>query len=196
MDDGHTTAMIETIKTTLDAIGVQYHVEIEGEETTGVARNLVLEPLREMYRSAGRVFNTVVMMGDDLWCAEELWELLYLSRGQGANIVCSTDVRSEVLLLKDYPHSRETNFQFLRATTSAVDCSVRVTSQTTLQMTSPLVASEIIIPSAYNHVSPPSQSSIQLLSTLLMISPFPCPTTLIPTNVPPSSSPIVAFPEN
>jgi len=96
-DDGHTTAMIDAIKLTMEAIGVEYHIEIEGDVPPN-ARNAVLQPLKAMYRSEGRVFNTVVMMGDDLWCAEELWELLYHSRGQAASITCSTDVRSKVLI--------------------------------------------------------------------------------------------------
>jgi len=96
-DEGHTTAMIEAIKMAMEAIGIEYHIEIEGEETTGMPRNMALEPFREMNRNGGRIFNTVVTLGDDLWCAEELLELLYLSRAQEASIVCSTDVHSEVL---------------------------------------------------------------------------------------------------
>jgi len=95
-DDGHTTAMIETIKTTMEAIGVEHYIYIEGEDGATEKRNAVMEPMKEMYRNGGRIFNTVVMMGDDLWCTEELLELLYLSRGQGASIVCSTDVDSQV----------------------------------------------------------------------------------------------------
>jgi alpha-1,3-mannosyltransferase len=97
-DDGHTTAMIETIKTTMEAIGIEFNIEVEGA-STGNARDKVLKPLKEMYRANERVFNTVVMMGDDLWCAEELLELLFHSRGQAASITCSTDVRADVPLL-------------------------------------------------------------------------------------------------
>ena len=94
-DDGHTTAMIETIRLTMEAIGLEYHIEIE-RDGSGNARNAVLQPLKAMYKSGGRLFNTVVMMGDDLWCAEEFLELLFQSRGQAASITCSTDVGLKV----------------------------------------------------------------------------------------------------
>jgi alpha-1,3-mannosyltransferase len=94
-DDGHTTTMIKTIESTLNAIGIEYHVQIEGDGPPN-SKNAVLDPLRDMYKSDGRIFNSLVMMGDDLWCAEDLLELLFHSRGQAASIVCSTDVRSHV----------------------------------------------------------------------------------------------------
>jgi alpha-1,3-mannosyltransferase len=94
-DDGHTTAMVETIKITLEAIGIEHSIEVDGM-STGNPRDKVLKPLKEMYKANGRVFNTVVMMGDDLWCAEELLELVFHSRGQAASITCSTDVRVDV----------------------------------------------------------------------------------------------------
>src|SRR5437762_2409285 len=97
-DDGHTTAMIETIKTTMDAIGLEHHIEIEGDGRSSDPWNGVLRPLKGMYNSGGRVFNSVIMMGDDLWCAEEFLELLFQSRAQEASIACSTDVRSKVAL--------------------------------------------------------------------------------------------------
>lgn len=93
-DEGHTAAMVETFKTTMEAIGVEHHLEINGNEPNG--HNAVLEPLKEMYRNGRRVFNTLVMMNDDLWCTEELLELLYQSRKLPAAITCSTDVRSNV----------------------------------------------------------------------------------------------------
>lgn len=95
-DDGHTTTMIDTIKLTLEAIGIEFNIEVENT-SSGNARDMVLKPLKEMYKTSERVFNTVVMMGDDLWCAEELLELIYHSRGQAASITCSTDVRADVL---------------------------------------------------------------------------------------------------
>jgi Cryptococcal mannosyltransferase 1 len=95
-DDGHTTAMIETIRTTLEAIGMEHHITVGGNADSN-GYNGVLEPLRTMYKSTGRIFNTVVMMGDDLWCAEEFLELLFHSRGQTASIACSTDIRAKVL---------------------------------------------------------------------------------------------------
>jgi len=182
-DEGHTTAMIETIRTTMEAIGIEYHVEIEGEDTTNVRRNVVLEPLREMYRNGERAFNTVVMMGDDLWCTEELFELLYVSRGQRASIVCSTDVHSEVLHPDDDSNFRAPSSRFLQATMSTADSSLKDISQTTSPMTSPLVDSKTITPSAYNHVSHPSQPWIQLPSTHPTTSPSPSPTNPNPTNV-------------
>ena len=94
-DDGHTTAMIETIKVTFEAIGIEYHILVE-EDSKANARDMVLRPLKEMYRANERVFNTVIIMGDDLWCAEEFLELLFHSRGQTASITCSTDVRADV----------------------------------------------------------------------------------------------------
>ena len=91
-DEGHTTAMIETIRITLEAIGIE-HAIVTGDVSTD-ARNKVMEPLRAMHKSSGRIFNTVVMMSDDLWCAEEFLELLFQSRGQAATVTCSTDVRT------------------------------------------------------------------------------------------------------
>lgn len=94
-DDGHTTAMIEPLIKALDAIGIEYHVELADNVAPDLL-NGVLRPLKEMYRANSRVFNSVVMMRDDLWCAEELLELLFQSRGQAASIACSTDVRVTV----------------------------------------------------------------------------------------------------
>jgi Cryptococcal mannosyltransferase 1 len=94
-DEGHTTAMIEPFKKLLDATGIEYHIEFEDHVTPDLL-NGVLRPLKEMYRATQRVFHSVVMMGDDLWCAEELLELLFQSRGQAASITCSTDVRIKV----------------------------------------------------------------------------------------------------
>lgn len=194
-DDGHTTAMVETIKTTMEAIGIEYYtyVETEDEDTTGGRMNTVLEPMREMYRNGGRLFNTVVMMGDDLWCTEELLELLYLSRGQGAGIVCSTDVYSEVARSTDYTDSREQSSPFPLATMSTVDSSVKDTSQTTFPTTSLPVDSKTIYPFAYNHVSPLSQSSIRAPSTHPTTSPSHPPTIPNPMNVRLNSSATADF---
>lgn len=90
-DGGHTTAMVDVIKTTMDAIGLEYHVTTDSHSSD--QWNPVIEPLKSMYRSSGRIFNTVVMMNDDLWCAEELLESIYQSRRLGAHVTCSTDVR-------------------------------------------------------------------------------------------------------
>ena len=93
-DDGHTTAMLDVIKTTFEAIGIEHEIVIRPE--IGDMKNEVLLPLKRMYRSGGRVFQTVVMMGDDLWCAEDFLELLFHSRGQAASITCSNDARVKV----------------------------------------------------------------------------------------------------
>ena len=95
-DKGHTTAMVETIKIALDAIGIENEIQIQGDEGSH-APNEVLSPLRKMHKANGRLFNSVVMMNDDLWCAEELLELMFHSRGQAASITCSTDVRTQVI---------------------------------------------------------------------------------------------------
>ena len=95
-DEGHTTALLgDPLKKVLEAIGIEYHIELEDHITPDLL-NGVLQPLKSMYRANQRVFNSVVMMGDDLWCAEELLELLFQSRGQAASITCSTDVRLKV----------------------------------------------------------------------------------------------------
>lgn len=94
-DEGHTKAMLELVKKTCEAIGVGYYIATENWPTSN-GRNAVLEPLKEMYESTGVVFNTLVMMTDDLWCTEEFLELLFHSRGQAASITCSTDVRVKV----------------------------------------------------------------------------------------------------
>jgi alpha-1,3-mannosyltransferase len=94
-DEGHTTAMMEPLKKVLEAVGIEYHIELEDHVTPDLL-NGVLQPLKAMYKANSRVFHSVVMMGDDLWCAEELLELLFQSRGQAASITCSTDVRVRV----------------------------------------------------------------------------------------------------
>jgi hypothetical protein len=94
-DDGHTTAMIEVIRTMMEAIGLEYHIQTM-DNGPADPWNGVLRPLKKMYKSGGRVFNSVIMMNDDLWCTEEFLELLIQSRAQRASITCSTDVRSKV----------------------------------------------------------------------------------------------------
>jgi len=97
-DEGHTTALLgDPLKKVLEAIGIEYHIEFEHHITPDLL-NGVLQPLKAMHKANQRVFNSVVMMGDDLWCAEELLELLFQSRGQAASITCSTDVRAKVLI--------------------------------------------------------------------------------------------------
>jgi alpha-1,3-mannosyltransferase len=124
-DDGHTTAMIDIIRLTMEAIGLEHHIEIEGEVHSN-PKNAVLRPLRTMYKSGGRLFNTVVMMGDDLWCAEEFLELLYQSRGQTATIACSTDVRLKVLAPPELTtNSRMMSIQYLRVMMSMVKFSTK-----------------------------------------------------------------------
>lgn len=122
-DDGHTTAMLDVIKTTLETIGIEHEIVIRPE--VGSPRNNVLEPMKRMYRLGGRVFQTVVMMGDDLWCAEELMELLFHSRGQAASITCSNDVRTKVLRSLILINVRAMFHQFLQAMISTESYSVK-----------------------------------------------------------------------
>jgi len=124
-DDGHTTAMLEVIQTTLEAIGIEHEILIRPE--VGDPRNDVLLPLKRMYRKGGRVFQTVIMMGDDLWCAEELLELLFHSRGQAASITCSNDVRNTVYCLTlTSTNVRMMSFLYLQAMTSMANSSARL----------------------------------------------------------------------
>jgi hypothetical protein len=128
------------------------------------------------------------MMGDDIWCTEELFELLYVSRGQRASIVCSTDVHSEVLHSDDDSYFRAPSSRFLLATMSTADSSLKDISQTTSPTTLLPVDSKTITPFAYNHVSHPSRPSIRLPSTHPTTSPSPSPTNPNPTNVSLNSS--------
>jgi alpha-1,3-mannosyltransferase len=114
-DDGHTTAMIDTIKTTMETIGIEHHIEVDVRAGPS-PQNAVLAPLKSLHRSEGRVFNTVVMMGDDLWCAEGFLDLLFHSRGQAASITCSTDVQNSVLPILYNADFRTINSLFLLAT--------------------------------------------------------------------------------
>jgi hypothetical protein len=123
-DGGHTTAMIETIRAMMEAIGLEYHIEIV-ENGPADPWNGVLGPLKGMYKSVGRVFNSVVMMGDDLWCSEEFLELLYQSRAQRASITCSTDVRSKVSVLNVVANPRMVHIPYLPDTMSTATFSVR-----------------------------------------------------------------------
>lgn len=83
---------------------------------------------------------------------------------------------------------RAPSSRFLLATMSTADSSLKDISQTTSPMTSLPVDSKTITPSAYNHVSHPSQPSIQLPSTHPTTSPSPSPTNPNPTNVSLNSS--------
>jgi alpha-1,3-mannosyltransferase len=123
-DEGHTATMVDTFKMTLEAIGVEHHLEVNGNEQN--ARNAALQPLKAMYRSGRRVFNTLVMMNDDLWCTEELLELIYQSRKLSAAITCSTDVRSKVAYLTTVLNFSMTCILYSPAMTSTVDCSKRL----------------------------------------------------------------------
>lgn len=185
-DDGHTTAMIETIKVTFEAIGIEHHIRVEGASDAN-ARDIVLRPLKEMYQASERVFNTVVMMGDDLWCAEEFLELLFHSRGQAASITCSTDVRANVSHIHDPSNFRAISFLFPQDTMSQGNSSSRVRSAPTSKTPTQHLVSARIIPSEFNPVSPPSQSLIQLPFThpTTSSSPPPPPTQTIP---PPSGT--------
>ena len=151
-DEGHTTAMIETIKTTLEAIGVEYSIRIEGDVPPD-ALNAVLAPLKEMYRSEQRVFNTVVMMGDDLWCCEEFLELLFQSRGQAASVTCSTDVRQRVYYYVYLPDFRATCFPSRQATMSMADSFMKGISAHTSRTSSRPLDSKRITRSGYSLVS-------------------------------------------
>jgi alpha-1,3-mannosyltransferase len=122
-DDGHTSAMLEVIKTTLEAIGIEHEIVIKAD--FGDPRNDVLFPMKRMYRHGGRVFQTLVMMDDDLWCAEELLELLFHSRGQGASITCSNDARNKVFRIQEMVNIRIIYIPSLQDTMSMVDYSVR-----------------------------------------------------------------------
>lgn len=178
-DKGHTTAMIETIKIAMDAIGLENEIHIQ-EEGESYPPNAVLAPLRNSYKANGRVFNTLVMMKDDLWCAEEFLELLVHSRGQAASIVCSTDVRSKVAPLY-LTHSRTLYLPFRLVTISTADSSTRLTDsldRTNVRAKSVPIStmktrhldSKITIPYEYSHVSPPSQFSILPPSILPLTS--------------------------
>lgn len=123
-DSGHTTAMIEIIRIMMESIGLEHHIEIV-ENGPADPWNGVLRPLKGLYKSSGRVFNSVIMMGDDLWCTEELLELLFQSRAQDASITCSTDVRSKVFAPKVATNSRMIHISYLPDTTSTANFSVR-----------------------------------------------------------------------
>ena len=174
-DDGHTTAMIEPIKATLEAIGVQYHITIEATPTS-YPKDVALEPLKTMYRSAQRTFNTIVMMEDDLWCAEEFLELLLRSRADKASITCSSDIRARANVYSITP-GHDINGKLFRQVILSIDNThvYRGKLVHTLKIKSPLPDFVTTILYESKPVSPQLQSLTQHLSTLLTTSPSSIP---------------------